>query len=244
MPTEIFSLVQYPSDFGRASAFGVVVLTVTVVLTLMQRTYLAKRRFDTVTGKGYRPRQIHLRRGGRIAALTLETIYVGGAVVLPTVTLIMVSFSKLWLGRFLWRTATTGNFEYVLTKYDLTRQAIGNSLFLAVVGATLGVALSVLQSYYLTRGNPKRRAFVDALLAAGFSDLSILDLSAAALKAAGLQRVTVSLDGLDDAVFRAMNDVDFPVADVLDGSLISGGRFSSATRIDEELVGVSVASAR
>ena len=33
----------------------------------------------------------------------------------------------------------------------------------------------------------------------------------------GLQRVTVSLDGLDDTVFRAMNDVDFPVADVLDG---------------------------
>ncbi|MDP3522018.1 MAG: GTP 3',8-cyclase MoaA [Hydrogenophaga sp.] len=46
---------------------------------------------------------------------------------------------------------------------------------------------------------------------------SLLRKKAAALKAAGLQRVTVSLDGLDDAVFRAMNDVDFPVADVLDG---------------------------
>jgi molybdenum cofactor biosynthesis enzyme MoaA len=38
-----------------------------------------------------------------------------------------------------------------------------------------------------------------------------------ALKAAGLHRVTVSLDGLDDTVFRSMNDVDFPVADVLEG---------------------------
>ena len=46
---------------------------------------------------------------------------------------------------------------------------------------------------------------------------SLLARKAAALKAAGLQRVTVSLDGLDDAVFRRMNDVDFPVADVLDG---------------------------
>ncbi len=46
---------------------------------------------------------------------------------------------------------------------------------------------------------------------------SLLRKKAAALKAAGLNRVTVSLDGLDDAVFRAMNDVDFPVADVLDG---------------------------
>jgi cyclic pyranopterin phosphate synthase len=46
---------------------------------------------------------------------------------------------------------------------------------------------------------------------------SLLTRKAAALKAAGLNRLTVSLDGLDDAVFRAMNDVDFPVRDVLDG---------------------------
>jgi GTP 3',8-cyclase len=46
---------------------------------------------------------------------------------------------------------------------------------------------------------------------------SLLARKAKALKAAGLQRVTVSLDGLDDAVFRRMNDVDFPVAEVLAG---------------------------
>ncbi len=46
---------------------------------------------------------------------------------------------------------------------------------------------------------------------------SLLARKAKALKAAGLDRVTVSLDGLDDAVFRRMNDVDFPVADVLEG---------------------------
>jgi GTP 3',8-cyclase len=46
---------------------------------------------------------------------------------------------------------------------------------------------------------------------------SLLRRKAQALKDAGLQRVTVSLDGLDDATFRTMNDVDFPVADVLDG---------------------------
>ena len=46
---------------------------------------------------------------------------------------------------------------------------------------------------------------------------SLLARKARSLKDAGLQRVTVSLDGLDDAVFRRMNDVDFPVADVLAG---------------------------
>ncbi len=46
---------------------------------------------------------------------------------------------------------------------------------------------------------------------------SLLKRKARALRDAGLQRVTVSLDGLDDAVFRRMNDVDFPVAEVLEG---------------------------
>jgi cyclic pyranopterin phosphate synthase len=46
---------------------------------------------------------------------------------------------------------------------------------------------------------------------------SLLARKARSLKAAGLQRVTVSLDSLDDAVFRGMNDVDFPVAEVLEG---------------------------
>ncbi len=46
---------------------------------------------------------------------------------------------------------------------------------------------------------------------------SILARKARALADAGLRRVTVSLDGLDDAVFRRMNDVDYPVGAVLEG---------------------------
>jgi GTP 3',8-cyclase len=46
---------------------------------------------------------------------------------------------------------------------------------------------------------------------------SILARKATALKAAGLKRLTVSLDAIDDAVFRRMNDVDFAVEDVLAG---------------------------
>jgi GTP 3',8-cyclase len=46
---------------------------------------------------------------------------------------------------------------------------------------------------------------------------SLLAAQAAALAKAGLKRVTVSLDSLDDATFRAMNDSDFPVAKVIEG---------------------------
>jgi cyclic pyranopterin phosphate synthase len=80
----------------------------------------------------------------------------------------------------------------------------------------------------LTGGEPLLRRHVEQLVARlatidGIDDLtmttngSLLRRQAPALAAAGLTRVTVSLDSLDDDVFRAMNDVDFPVAKVLDG---------------------------
>jgi cyclic pyranopterin phosphate synthase len=46
---------------------------------------------------------------------------------------------------------------------------------------------------------------------------SLLARKAQSLKDAGLDRVTVSLDAIDDAVFKRMNDVDFSVSDVLEG---------------------------
>jgi len=80
----------------------------------------------------------------------------------------------------------------------------------------------------LTGGEPLLRRELEKLVAMlsplpGLRDLtlttngSLLARRARTLKDAGLHRVTVSLDALDDAVFRAMNDVDFPVARVLEG---------------------------
>jgi cyclic pyranopterin phosphate synthase len=79
----------------------------------------------------------------------------------------------------------------------------------------------------LTGGEPLVRRDIEELVAllARIPDLdltlttngSLLAAKAHALAAAGLQRITVSLDSLDEEVFRAMNDVDFPVRRVLDG---------------------------
>jgi len=84
-----------------------------------------------------------------------------------------------------------------------------------------------IEKVRLTGGEPLVRRNVERLIAmlAAIPGLdltlttngSLLRQKAAALREAGLTRVTVSLDSLDDAVFRAMNDVDFPVAKVLDG---------------------------
>ena len=93
---------------------------------------------------------------------------------------------------------------------------------LARVFAGLGV-----EKIRLTGGEPLIRRDVERLveMLAAIPELdltlttngSLLVKKAQALKDAGLRRITVSLDSLEDAVFRTMNDVDFPVQLVLDG---------------------------
>ena len=93
--------------------------------------------------------------------------------------------------------------------------------------ARLFVARGV-EKIRLTGGEPLLRRNLEELIAMlhgieGLRDLtlttngSLLARKAEALRAAGLQRVTVSLDSLDDGVFTAMNDMDVPVRRVLEG---------------------------
>jgi len=60
-------------------------------------------------------------------------------------------------------------------------------------------------------------AAIDGLELTLTTNASLLARKAGTLRRAGLQRITVSLDSLDDRVFRAMNDADYPVASVLGG---------------------------
>jgi GTP 3',8-cyclase len=63
----------------------------------------------------------------------------------------------------------------------------------------------------------EKLAALDALDLTLTTNGALLPQKAKVLADAGLNRITVSLDSLDDATFRAMNDVDFPVSSVLDG---------------------------
>lgn len=92
--------------------------------------------------------------------------------------------------------------------------------------ARLSAALGV-RKFRLTGGEPTLRAQLPTLVGmlrevpgieiAMTTNGTMLKTLAAPLRDAGLDRVTVSLDSIDDAVFRSMNDMDFPVAMVLEG---------------------------
>ena len=124
-------------------------------------------------------------------------------------------------------------FEFLRREQLLTFEEIER---LARTFAAMGV-----EKLRITGGEPLVRRGVDELIARlsplpGIDDVTLttngalLARMAQRLADAGLNRVTVSLDSLDDATFRAMNDVDFPVADVLDGIDAALGRASRPSR--------------
>jgi cyclic pyranopterin phosphate synthase len=95
------------------------------------------------------------------------------------------------------------------------------------IGRLAGVFVGLgVEKLRLTGGEPLLRKGLPKLIAmlaplgadiALTTNGSTLVKHAAELKAAGLERITVSLDSLDEATFQAMNDADFPVAKVLEG---------------------------
>src|SRR5437660_5428927 len=120
--------------------------------------------------------------------------------------------------------------EQLLTFEELAR--------LARVFAGLGV-----RKLRLTGGEPLLRRDLDklvAMLAAvyGVQDIALttngalLAGKATALAAAGLRRVTVSLDSLDDAVFMALNDARFPVARVLEAIAAAAAAGPAPVRVN------------
>jgi cyclic pyranopterin phosphate synthase len=96
----------------------------------------------------------------------------------------------------------------------------------------------------LTGGEPLLRRDLERLVAQlaaieGLDDIALTTNGslltrekALALKAAGLQRITVSLDSLDDATFRAMNDVSFPVSRVLDAIEVAAEAGLTPVKVD------------
>lgn len=139
-------------DYGLASALGTLILFVALVLMwIYHRLTAHQERFATITGKGYRPRQIDLR-GWKIAALAVCCLYILLAVVLPFLILLWTSVQPFYsipsaqsLGR-----VTFESYFSVWRQSGVVRAA-WNTLILAVTTGLATIVLSVLISWFVVR---------------------------------------------------------------------------------------------
>jgi iron(III) transport system permease protein len=159
LPTRIYALFDHPPEYGLASAVSLVFVAVTVVALWLQRSYLARRSYITIGGKGNRPQLVDLGRA-RWAVLGGGVLVFLVAVVAPYFALLAVSVSRSW-GLDFWQNLTLQHYRFVLLEYDVTRRAIVNSLVLAAATATVTVLLGSLIAWLVLRTTLPGRKLLD-----------------------------------------------------------------------------------
>ena len=159
LPTRIYALFDYPPEYGLASALSLIFILVTVAALFLQRRFLAKRSYVTLSGKGSRPQLIDIgKTRWLLFAFALLVFLV--AIILPYAALIAVSLSKSW-GLDFWKGLTLQNYRFILFEYDVTQRAILNSLFLATLAATLAVAIGAMIGWIDLRTTLPGRKLLD-----------------------------------------------------------------------------------
>jgi iron(III) transport system permease protein len=153
LSTQIFEILAFRPDYGKASAVSLLLVTVTLAGWLVQRRVTRRQRFVTITGKSYAPRVIELRHW-RWLALGFCLAYLTLTLVLPISTLVLVSASRVWTGRFDPSLLTAANYVTVLAS-DVVRRAIVNTLWIATVGATLAVAVGIVLAHTIHRSRTR-----------------------------------------------------------------------------------------
>jgi len=159
LPTRIYALFDYPPEYGLASALSLVFVVLTVAALYLQRSFLAKRSYVTLGGKGSRPQLMELGIFRWVVFGFAAIIFVI-AILAPYATLIAVSFSKSW-GLEFWKNLTLANYKFILLEYNVTQRAILNSLFLATIAATLAVFLGVVMGWIDLRTRIPGRKILD-----------------------------------------------------------------------------------
>ena len=158
------ALTLYPADYGTASAFALLLLAVTTLgIYLHTRLSRRGRRFQTVTGKGFRAAPVRLR-AWRWPVTTLVGVYLLVAVALPLLVLVYVSTQPFYAAPSLarLREATLGNYVEVVSDAASFRAA-RNSVVLAVAAATAAVLLGAAAAWLVVRTRIRGRWIVSGL---------------------------------------------------------------------------------
>jgi iron(III) transport system permease protein len=150
MTTRIWALFQFPPRLEVAAAYSVPLLLVSVLLLGLQRRLMGRRGYATVVGKSTGRRPIRLGWTA-VPALLFCCGVLGLSIFLPYFILIRAAVSRAWAQPLSGANFTLDNFGFALFGYGATVQAIGNTVKLGLLTATVGTLLAVILAYVVHR---------------------------------------------------------------------------------------------
>lgn len=169
--TRIYWAIHHPSgglpDYGLASTLSLIVIGISVALVcLYYRLTRQSYRFATVTGKGFRPQRVALR-GWKYPALFFCSVYFMVALVFPLFILVWTSLHKFYMPPSWQAISSLTIASYLeLFSYGGLGRAVANTILLALLTATVTMAISFYVGWFVVR---KRSPLTRALDVLSFS---------------------------------------------------------------------------
>lgn len=172
LATYLFEMIStgFAPDYGKAAALGMSVLSASIGLIVLYRYLTAESsKYVTISSRGFKPTLIELRRAKAPLFIVVGIISIL-MIVLPVAVLLytsMIPYSMVPSAKA-FSMMSWANWIDVLQD-PLSKVAMKNSLFLAVVGATLGVLLSLFVAYVVVKLRTRAAGLLDTLSFLSFS---------------------------------------------------------------------------
>lgn len=161
--TKIFQYVNgYQPDYRAAAMVGVLLFALAAGGVYLQSRALRGKNYTTITGKGFRPRRVSVGRW-RLSLQGFVGAYLLLALILPVGAVVWAS-AVPYIPADPWTsTWTFDNFVNVLVSNPLARLSIQNSVFLATVGASIGLVLCTVVAWIQVRTKWRARGALEYL---------------------------------------------------------------------------------
>lgn len=166
IPTLIYERIHQSAGSFASIRTGTVLASVLVfsaaLILWLQNKILGKGRYQIIAGKSFRPMELKLR-GLRYPLLAFCLAYIGFTIVLPTVVIFLVGGLTTYGLPFTAEHLSLNNYKFILFDYQVTRDAIVNSVTLGLAAALITMSAGVMISYVIVKMRVRGKGILEFL---------------------------------------------------------------------------------
>ena len=166
IPTLIYEKIHQSAGNFASIRAGTVMASVLILaaacIIWLQNRVLSKGRYQIIAGKSFRPLEVKLRKM-RMPLFILCLAYIGFTIVLPTVTIFLVGGLKTYGLPMNAENLSLDNYSFILFDWQLTRDAIWNSVSLGLAAALIAMFAGVMISYVIVKMRVRGKGFLEFL---------------------------------------------------------------------------------
>ena len=167
IPTLIYEKIHQSAGSFASIRTGTVLATVLIASAALiiwtQQKILSRGHYQIIGGKSFRPMELKLR-GLRYPLLIFCLAYIGFTIVLPTVVIFLVGGVQTYgLSILDPNNLSLDNYKYILFEYDVTRDAIWNSVTLGLAAAFITMFAGVMISYVIVKMKVRGKGILEFL---------------------------------------------------------------------------------